>query len=66
MKFYVALISLLLCCTLILAQRNCPSICPAVFSPVCVEGNVRGRPVRCQFSNSCEMGASNCRKPISK
>ncbi|KAH8381498.1 hypothetical protein KR093_006870 [Drosophila rubida] len=66
MKFCVALISMLLCCSLIVAQSNCPSICPAIFSPVCGQANVRGQQVRCQFSNSCVMGSSGCRNKISK
>lgn len=66
MKFCLALISLLLCCAQILAIYECPSICPAVFSPVCGEANIKGRLVRCQFSNSCRLGVSACKNGISK
>ncbi|KAL7728768.1 hypothetical protein ACLKA6_004132 [Drosophila palustris] len=64
MKFCVALICLLLCCSSIMAQRNCPSICPAIYSPVCGEATVGGQRVRCQFSNSCAMAGSGCRNNI--
>ncbi|XP_041447598.1 greglin [Drosophila obscura] len=62
MKSFVLLLALLLACTLIEAQSeaNCPSICPAVFSPVCGETRKNGRLVRCKFSNGCQMGVSAC------
>ncbi|XP_032596461.2 vasotab [Drosophila grimshawi] len=43
---------------------ECPSICLAVFSPVCGEARVGGRPIQCTFSNSCTMGVSSCTKGI--
>ncbi|XP_060649156.1 vasotab-TY2-like [Drosophila nasuta] len=65
MKIYFALIGLLLCSTLTLAQRrNCPSVCTLEYNPVCGEANVRGQQVRCQFSNPCAMTSSGCRNGI--
>ncbi|XP_034487937.1 vasotab-like isoform X1 [Drosophila innubila] len=65
MKLCVALISLLFCCSVIMAQSsNCPDVCPAIFSPVCGEATVGGQRVRCQFSNGCAMSGSGCRNKI--
>ncbi|XP_034487938.1 vasotab-like isoform X2 [Drosophila innubila] len=60
MKFCVALISLVICATFVMAQDNCPTICTADFKPVCGEATVDGQSVRCQFSNACKMGVSAC------
>ncbi|KAL7728767.1 hypothetical protein ACLKA6_004131 [Drosophila palustris] len=60
MKFCVAIISLVLCLSLVMAEDDCPTICTADFSPVCGEAKVGGQLVRCQFSNACRMGASAC------
>ncbi|XP_034114449.1 vasotab-like [Drosophila albomicans] len=61
MKFCVALISLLLCFSFILAtRRECPTVCTADFSPVCAEGYYKGNLLRCQFSNSCRATVSGC------
>ncbi|XP_017873875.1 PREDICTED: vasotab [Drosophila arizonae] len=64
MKFCLALIGLLLCCGQIFAAYDCPSICPAIYKPVCGQATVKGRPVRCEFSNSCVMGVNACTKGI--
>lgn len=64
MKFFVALISFLLCCSHIMAE--CPSVCPALYSPVCGQAQINGKTVQCQFSNSCAMGVSACKRQISK
>ncbi|XP_051863606.1 vasotab-TY2-like [Drosophila albomicans] len=64
MKLCLAVISLLLCCSLIVAERECPLICPANYAPVCGEANVRGKKLRCEFPNSCAMDSSACRDNI--
>ncbi|XP_062125551.1 uncharacterized protein LOC133838453 [Drosophila sulfurigaster albostrigata] len=43
MKLYLAVITLLLYFGLIVAERECPLICPANYAPVCGEANVRGK-----------------------
>ncbi|KAL7728766.1 hypothetical protein ACLKA6_004130 [Drosophila palustris] len=60
MKFCVAIISLVLCSSFVMAEDDCPSICPFDYSPVCGEAMFEGRLVRCQFSNECKMRASVC------
>ncbi|XP_034127752.1 vasotab [Drosophila guanche] len=62
MKSFLLLLGLLLVCTFSEAQsrEQCPSICPAVYSPVCGETRKNGQLVRCKFSNSCVMGVSGC------
>ncbi|XP_030573965.1 vasotab [Drosophila novamexicana] len=64
MKFCFALINLLLCCGIIMAADRCPTICPAIYKPVCGEALVGGQRVRCQFSNSCAMAGNSCTKGI--
>ncbi|KAM8706240.1 hypothetical protein ACLKA7_010506 [Drosophila subpalustris] len=64
MKFCVAIISLVICLSLVTAEDDCPKICTADFSPVCGVATVRGQLVRCQFSNACRMGVSACTNKI--
>ncbi|KAH8417778.1 hypothetical protein KR222_005752, partial [Zaprionus bogoriensis] len=65
MKFIFALISLLVCCSLIKAQ-GCPTVCPAIYAPVCGQAQVGGKTVQCQFPNACTMSVSGCKHNISK
>lgn len=65
MRFFISLISMLLCLSLIMA-KTCPSICPALWSPVCAEGEINRKTVNCKFSNSCLMSVSGCNRNISK
>ncbi|XP_037809329.1 enhancer of split M1 protein-like [Lucilia sericata] len=56
MKYIAVLVcALFLICSV---QAQCPSICPAVYQPVC---GFNGRCYK-QFSNSCQMGVENCNK----
>lgn len=65
MKLFVAIISFLLCFSLIMAQ-DCAFGCLDVYSPTCGEAQIGGRTVRCQFSNSCQLERSSCSTKISK
>lgn len=38
-------------------QEECPQICPALYSPLCA---TNGKVYK-EFSNACELKASNCR-----
>ncbi|XP_026849629.1 vasotab isoform X2 [Drosophila persimilis] len=62
MKSFFLLLGLLLTCSLLEVQSAdlCPTVCPAIYNPVCGETRINGRLVRCQFSNSCVMGVSGC------
>ncbi|KQS38878.1 uncharacterized protein Dere_GG26469 [Drosophila erecta] len=66
MKSFFVIFGVLLISTQIAAQTTsgCPEICPAVYSPVCVEATINGKLVRCLFSNSCQVGVSTCRRGI--
>lgn len=65
MKIFIALISFLLCCSLIMT-KECPAACPDNLSPVCGEAEVKGKTKSCKFTNDCELGRNGCKSNISK
>ncbi|KAI8118422.1 hypothetical protein CVS40_9968 [Lucilia cuprina] len=50
----------------VVGKRNCQKPCPRIFDPICASIKIKGKSVKCTFSNKCFLEVYMCENNLKK